>query len=340
MPNTSIIIAGEKYDIGTRVVLWDEKYGLNGYDTSKYTIKKQDRKTGKTKIEIIKGKRYSSRSKIRKVDRNWLNKYVNQFFLHHSGMYRSAGTYLVLHKQRGLSVHFIMDDDGTIYQCLDVKERAWHGGSCNPTSVGIEIDSRASARRFPKAYDKAHQKRFRVGPRKVKLDNIHGMKLRGYAYSDGQYSALIKLAKCLCEQLGIPKDFPRGQHGKLVKGVIPNYRKYKGILCHYNMTKNKIDPVSLDHDRILKGIGGNTNISEDGLPEDTIDLRDWEGRQEGLQELGFDPGVIDGIYGRQTRGALKSFQESASLKITGEWNEETESAIVTLLSGTGIIVIF
>ena len=50
--------------------------------------------------------------------------------------------------------------------------------------------------------------------------------------------------------------------------------------------------------------------------------------------------MIDGIYGRQTRGALKSFQESASLKITGEWNEETESAIVTLLSGTGIIVIF
>jgi len=340
MANTSIVICGEKYDIGTRVVLWNEKYGLNGYNTSKYTIKSTDRKTGKEKIKVIKGKRYSSRSKIRKVDREWLNKNVNQFFLHHSGMYRAAGTYLVLHKQRGLSVHFIMDDDGTIYQCLDVKEKAWHGGSCNPISVGIEIDSRASARRFPNAYSATNQKRFRVGPRKIKLDTIHGMKMRGFDYSDGQYSALIKLGKCLCEQLGIPKDFPRGRGGKLVKGVMKNYRKYKGILCHYNMTKNKIDPISLNHDRILKGIGGNTNIPGDILPDDIIDLRTWQGRQEALAELGHDPGPADGIYGRQTRGGIKSYQESMNLEITGEWDQPTESSVATMITGLGIVVIF
>jgi len=32
----------------------------------------------------------------------------------------------VLHDHRDLSVHFMLDLDGTIYQTLDLKERAWH----------------------------------------------------------------------------------------------------------------------------------------------------------------------------------------------------------------------
>ena len=338
MANTSIMICGKKYDIGTRVVLWDEKNGLNGYDTSKYTVKTSDRKTGKETTKVIKGKRYSSRSKVRTVNRAWLNKYVTQFFLHHSGLYRSRDTYGVLHKQRGLSVHFIMDDDGTIYQCLDVKERGWHGGKCNPISVGIEIDSRASVRRFPKAYDVVHQKKYRVGPRSIKLDTLHGKKIRGFDYSDGQYSALIKLSKCLCEQLGIEKDFPRDVEGNLIKGVVSNFKKYNGIICHYNITKNKIDPVSLDHGRIIKGIGGNTNVGSVKPFEDTIDLRNWSGRQEALLELGHSPGVIDGLYGPATRGAIMDFQQELGIQVTGEWDEMTYTTIVTLLSGLGILV--
>lgn len=336
MDNTSIVICGEKYNIGTRVVLWNEKNGLNGYDMSKYSTENQDRKTGKDVVTTVKGKRYSQRSVIKKVDRNWVNKYVTQFFLHHSGLYHSADTYDVLHKQRGLSVHFILDDDGTLYQTLDVREKAWHGGGCNKTSVGIEIDSRASVTKCPNAYDQAHQKKYRVGPRKIIVDNIHGVNIRGYDYSDGQYNALIKLGKVLCDQLDIPKDFPRS-NGKIIKGIIKDFSKYKGIMCHYNITENKIDPISLDYDRFLKGIGGNTNVIQN-IFNDTIDLRDWMGRQEGLLELGYHPGPIDGICGKTTKDALKSFQQSVSLNVTGEWDEITKVTMMTILSGHGIIV--
>ena len=337
MVNTNIVIARKKVDIGTRVVLWDEKYGLNGYDTTRYVVKTENRKTGKIKTKIIKGKRYNSRSKIRKVDLNWCKKFVNQFFLHHSGLYRSRDTYGVLHKERGLSCHFIMDDDGTIYQTLDVKERAWHGGSCNTTSVGIEIDSRASATKFPTAYDKEHQKKYRVGPRKIRIDNIHNINIKGYDYSDGQYNALIKLTNGLCKELNINKDFPRGVDGKIVKGVIKSPTKFNGIMCHYHLTDNKIDPISLDYGKILKGIGGNTNYVP-RVVKNTIDLKGWMGRQEALLELGHNPGPIDGIVGRGTVGAIKSFQSAMSLNPTGEWCQLTQTVAITMLTGLGIIV--
>jgi tyrosyl-tRNA synthetase len=42
----------------------------------------------------------------------------------------------VLHDARDLSVHFMLDLDGTIYQTLDLKERAWHATTSNSRSVG------------------------------------------------------------------------------------------------------------------------------------------------------------------------------------------------------------
>ena len=53
-----------------------------------------------------------------------------------------------LHDRRGLSVHFLLDVDGTLYQTLDLRERAWHAGEsffrgrrcCNDFSIGIELE--------------------------------------------------------------------------------------------------------------------------------------------------------------------------------------------------------
>ena len=44
-------------------------------------------------------------------------------------------------KQRGISVHFAIDNDGTIYQFMDCNHIAWHAGSSkwNNNSVGVEI---------------------------------------------------------------------------------------------------------------------------------------------------------------------------------------------------------
>ncbi|MGD9688318.1 MAG: N-acetylmuramoyl-L-alanine amidase [Phycisphaerales bacterium] len=70
-----------------------------------------------------------------------LRQVVDQFVLHYDVCGTSRQCFRVLHDLRGLSVHFMLDIDGTIYQTLDLKERAWHATSSNDRSIGIEIAS-------------------------------------------------------------------------------------------------------------------------------------------------------------------------------------------------------
>lgn len=46
-----------------------------------------------------------------------------------------------------------------------------------------------------------------------------------------------------------------------------------------------------------------------------------------LERLGFGPGVIDGEAGQSTANALKGFQESRGLRVTGELDEATRQAL-------------
>lgn len=326
--NTSIIVCGKKYDIGTRVILWDEPNGLNGYDISAYSHWEQNRKTGKNNKVVVKGKRYSKRSwKHSNPTLKQLKNMITQFFLHHSGLYHSQTTYDVLHKHRRLSVHFILDDDGTLYQTLDLKEKAWHGGGNNPMSIGIEIDSRASAKRFPDAYDKYHQKKHKVGPRRVKRDNVQGMEINGFDYSDAQYRTLIKLATMLVEifpQIGDNADFPRTSSGSIIKSILKNPKKHKGFICHYNTNRHKWDPVSFDHERFLLGI-------REKNPNSAY-LDTWENRQKALKLLGYSPGPIDGKFGPKTEVAVMTFQLDHDLIPDGIWGKKTESALIMAMS--------
>ena len=72
-------------------------------------------------------------------DLSTLQRVVDQFVIHFDVSGTSRQCFNVLHDPRDLSVHFMFDLDGTIYQTLDLKERAWHATSSNSRSVGIEI---------------------------------------------------------------------------------------------------------------------------------------------------------------------------------------------------------
>ena len=45
--------------------------------------------------------------------------------------------------------------------------------------------------------------------------------------------------------------------------------------------------------------------------------------QEALRDKGFDPGPIDGVMGRRTRAALRSFQQSKNIKANGDLDADT-----------------
>ena len=49
--------------------------------------------------------------------------------------------------------------------------------------------------------------------------------------------------------------------------------------------------------------------------------------QQALQRAGFDPGPIDGMMGPKTAEALREFQNSKNVQVTGKLNEETLSAL-------------
>jgi len=63
---------------------------------------------------------------------------VDRVVLHHTGDRSAEQTYGTL-VDRGLSVHYIIDKDGTIYYLLDESLRAAHAFGFNDRSIGIEI---------------------------------------------------------------------------------------------------------------------------------------------------------------------------------------------------------
>ncbi|MGD8961897.1 MAG: ankyrin repeat domain-containing protein [Desulfobacterales bacterium] len=50
--------------------------------------------------------------------------------------------------------------------------------------------------------------------------------------------------------------------------------------------------------------------------------------QKKLKELGYDPGAIDGIWGRKTTLAIKRFQREKGLPVTGQLDQQTRAELI------------
>jgi hypothetical protein len=88
----------------------------------------------------------------------------------------------------GLSAHFMIDADGTIYQTLDLLESAWHAEQANSASIGIEICNRGDATRneldrLPSDYRS----------RPVKDVVINGNPHRAFDFRPEQYTSILAL---------------------------------------------------------------------------------------------------------------------------------------------------
>ena len=49
--------------------------------------------------------------------------------------------------------------------------------------------------------------------------------------------------------------------------------------------------------------------------------------QNRLKELGYNPGPVDGIWGKKTEAAIKKFQQEKNLQVTGELDEKTREKL-------------
>lgn len=279
-----IVVAGQMVHTGTRVVLWLDPGGYDAYRVERRFSPYEKSGWAETTAEV-RGMNSPNRYGLRQAgltndeiervrgggwDLPTLQRMVDQFVLHFDVCGTSRQCFKVLQDYRDLSVHFMLDLDGTIYQTLDLKERAWHATTSNTRSVGIEIanmgaygpgdtntlsqwyapDSQGKTRiTIPAALGDGGimTKDFAGRPARPEpvRGQIQGQDLVQYDFTPEQYQALIKLTATLCTVL--PKircDYPRDAAGRLVPHKLSDaqLKDYQGVLGHYHIQTNKDDP--------------------------------------------------------------------------------------------------
>ena len=220
--SNSIVYNGEFYPIQwDKFVLWSDDDGMKSQPGHYYD--------------------YSTRPK-----RN-----IRYFVNHWDVCLNSKSCQSVLDK-RGISVHFLIDNDGTIYQTLDLQHAAWHAGSAraNRASAGVEISNAY----YPK-YQAWYVKRG-LGERPIIDDAwVHGEKLLPFlGFYPVQIEALKALWKAVHVAAGVPYETPTNQSGSTATKYIQDvtYGKFRGFVSHYHVSKNKIDCAGLDIVELLK----------------------------------------------------------------------------------------
>lgn len=241
--DNSICLNGTYYDIGTRVIKWDEHAGLNSYDTSKYVSYEDCRRTGKRIKKVVKGRRYSKRKGGLAA--------IKQIVQHHTGGFTAHQAFKTLHYERKLSVQFLTDDKGVVYQPLDAVECAWHAGDLNKTSIGIENALYPSASSKPEAYSEERCKRLGISPHEVGHVYIQGRLHQVFLLPEKQLDCLIKLTAGIWAALAyedilnfkdpVPPYFMRNYAGGVLKDFFPDYKHHEGQLLHANSKKSKWD---------------------------------------------------------------------------------------------------
>ncbi len=279
-----IVVCGIYVHTGTPVVLWTDPGGYDAYRVER-RFAPLDVSDWETSHEQVKALQTPNRYGLRKSglttneiervrgggwDLRTLQRIVDQFVLHFDVCGTSRQCFNILQDHRDLSVHFMLDLDGTIYQTLDLKERAWHATIANTRSVGIEIANMGAygddeKNPFADWYAKdANGRTYITIPEKFGdggirtpdfvghparnepvRGEVQGQELTQYDYTPEQYQALIHLTAALCKIFPKLKcDYPRDAEGKLITKKLPDadLAAYEGVLGHYHIQTNKTDP--------------------------------------------------------------------------------------------------
>jgi N-acetyl-anhydromuramyl-L-alanine amidase AmpD len=279
-----IVVAGQFVHTGARVVLWMDPGGYDAYRVERRfaPLNEADWEPSQKAVrDLTSPNRYGLRRSVLTAQQaeavrggGWelplLQDVVDQFVIHYDACGTSRQCFKVLQDLRGLSVHFLLDLDGTIYQTLDLKERAWHATIANGRSVGIEIanigafegeNPPALSEWYPR--DAGGKARLivpaRLGPSGVRTADfiarparaepvsgvVQGRPLKQYDLTPQQYRALIRLTAALCKTFPkLPCDYPRDGAGHIVNHKLSDdeLSRYHGLLGHFHIQTNKVDP--------------------------------------------------------------------------------------------------
>ena len=182
---------------------------------------------------------------------------VKQFVIHHDGCASADMCFNVLHNERGLSVHFLVDNDGTIYQTIDLGLMAYHASDWNTYSIGVELCNYGEAFRRPEYYDAGH-----AGPKRdVSLCKINGNTLKAFDYTPAQIDSFSQLCRELLRLLpNLPAEYPQSSPGvpswDTMKDATIRRESYAGYVGHYHINTQKWDPGPFDFKKFCTKLRG------------------------------------------------------------------------------------
>ena len=192
--------------------------------------------------------------RMRKGFKRMTEKRDPSFFVCHWDVCLSSKSCYKVLENRGLSVHFLIDNDGTIYQTMDINDVAYHAGSrtWNNKSIGVEISN---------AYYPKHQDWYKrnVGEERPLITDavVHGKKLDPFTgFYPQQLDALKALMRAVNKATGIPLQAPldRSKSTNTTVSKKAASGRFEGFVSHYHLTNRKIDCAGLDLKKLLRDI--------------------------------------------------------------------------------------
>lgn len=280
----SFLACGQAFGLGTRVVTWREPGGYDAYRTAKaFTVEPVP--DGRRRYSPLRGNlpaAIAERAAASGLSLADLQQVVHQFVLHYDAAGTSRQCFKVLHDVRDppLSVHFLLDVDGTIYQTLDLREKAHHATIANDFSIGVEIAHpgawrqplNADMRRWYEQDDRGWRMKYPPWMQELGIrtpdfvarpdrpefvsGEVQGHVYHQFDFTAQQYAALARLCAGLSRVFPrIRLEAPRTADGTVVNHVLPaaELRAFDGIVGHFHVQENKQDPgPAMQWDRLLR----------------------------------------------------------------------------------------
>jgi N-acetylmuramoyl-L-alanine amidase len=278
--NQNIIACGQKIDIGTRVVLWNEGFVCPN-KRGRSTCSHHDPKLNEAPS------RKESAYKILKAQSAYeeLVQSVHQLVLHYDACYSSFHCHQLMTESSFKGSHFYLDLDGTLYQTCDLywktntapaddrqgNERAVHVEMANLAWEALAGESEYIPSNkdkyqkkkgkwvldLPNSYrKKLHTTGFQITPSRAYGERgyfsrkINGRAVRMWDFTEEQYQTLIHLCigiNRLLPRIKLQVPFDKNRHPL---DRLKNYSKFSGILGHAHVQKGesgvecKYDPGS------------------------------------------------------------------------------------------------
>lgn len=184
---------------------------------------------------------------------------------HWTGAENPATRVISTLKKRELSIHFVIEKDGTIVQTANLDTRCAHAGVANDF-LGCEIVGRGFARRED-VKGSSLRERTELDwsePRDVYRDDIAGKRIHFSAFYPRQIIAVLKLSEHLAGTVPFPRRIPervvkkpselyaiQREDGLWIEPDFsrvyrrwrnPRVRDFRGVMGHFHVHKTKCDP--------------------------------------------------------------------------------------------------